>query len=499
MNPHFSTAPLRRSPLIIMLLLLTGAWLPVAASDPAISYEAETMASLSDGNNTPFWLITNRQGLGSVKTNTGFVRAAIARVAPGERRFTWGFGADIVGAWRAESPFYMRQLYGEARYRDFQLTVGSKCLTDTSRLVNRRLSSGDLLFSGNALPIPEVKLAMPEYLNIPGLNNWLGFKAYVSYGLFTDWRWARSHTDNRAIYCRHVLFHSKGLSIRIGHPEKPFSFEGALEMAAQFGGQRMKGDSVILSLPHGLKDFWKILFPSGGGSDSPVGEQTNVLGNHTGEWSARFNWHPTERPWTLSAYYLHFFEDHSMMTFDYLWRDGLFGLEYRNPAGRWLTGAVYEFISTTDQSGPVYWDHTPEIPEQVSGTDNYYNHGIYEGWEHWGMGLGNPLLISPVYNSDGSLNFQCTRVRGHHLAVEGQPSTNVGYRILATYTRGWGTYGRPFREVKNNLNLLLELSYTNAHLRGWSGILGISADRGGLIGRNFGASITIKKSGILSL
>lgn len=40
------------------------------------TYELETAASVASGGHTPFWLITNRSGLGSVKTNTGFVRGA---------------------------------------------------------------------------------------------------------------------------------------------------------------------------------------------------------------------------------------------------------------------------------------------------------------------------------------------------------------------------------------------------------------------------------------
>ncbi|MDE5627062.1 MAG: hypothetical protein K2I58_03795, partial [Candidatus Amulumruptor sp.] len=136
---------------------------PLMAEEPAITYEAEVSASLSHGEHTPFWLAANREGLGSIRTDAGFVRGALFRAAPGEKRFTWGFGADLVGAWRAESPFFIRQLYGELRYRDFQLMIGSKCLTDTSRLVDRRLSSGDLLISGNALTVPQVRLEMPQY------------------------------------------------------------------------------------------------------------------------------------------------------------------------------------------------------------------------------------------------------------------------------------------------------------------------------------------------
>ena len=96
-------------------------------------------------------------------------------------------GVDLVGSWRSESPFLIRELYGAIRYRAFELSAGSRLEND--RLVDMHLSSGDLLFSGNAVPIPQIKLSMPGYMDIPGLNGWLGFKAFFSIGWLTDSRW----------------------------------------------------------------------------------------------------------------------------------------------------------------------------------------------------------------------------------------------------------------------------------------------------------------------
>lgn len=60
-----------------------------------------------------------------------------------------------------------------------------------------------------------------------------------------------------------------------------------------------------------------------------------------------------------------------------------------------VTTLVYEFLRTTDQSGAIYHDHTEAIPDQISARDNYYNHGLYTGWQHWGQAIGNPLFTSP--------------------------------------------------------------------------------------------------------
>ena len=80
---------------------------------------------------------------------------------------------------------------------------------------------------------------------------------------------------------------------------------------------------------------------------------------------------------------------------EYGWKDCLAGIEITFPKNPVVSSFVYEYISTKDQTSPVYWDHTPEIPEQISGADNYYNHYIYSGWQHWGMGIGNLLSCLP--------------------------------------------------------------------------------------------------------
>lgn len=460
------------------------------------SYEAETLVSLSDKDgHTPFWLVSNRAGLGSVKRNAGFVRGAVHAMGHIDGYWSWSAGADLVGGWRSESPFLIRELYGAIRYRDFELTAGSKLEND--RIVDQRLSSGDMLFSGNSVPIPQIKLSMPDYMYVPGLNNWLGFKAYFSFGKFTDSNWQTDFVTPKGRHHKGVYYHSKGLRIKVGREDKfPITFEGGLEMAAQFGGKILVGDSIVKRLPAGVKDIIKIIFPQGGGGSDLPGEQSNVLGNHVGEWSAKLTWHASN-DMKLSAYYLHFFEDHSMMFFDYVWHDGLYGLELKLPANRFVDKIVYEYLYTKDQSGPVYWDHTQQIPEQVSGKDNYYNHGLYGGWQHWGMGIGNPLIISPAWNADHTLQFKCNRIIAHHFGISGQPSDQVGWRALVSYTRGWGTYGSPYREVQRNVNLLGEVTYSPSKLRGWSGTLGIGLDRGGMLGHSFGAMLSIKKTGIL--
>lgn len=81
------------------------------------------------------------------------------------------------------------------------------------------------------------------------------------------------------------------------------------------------------------------------------------------------------------------------MFLQYGWLDGMVGFEIKLPQNRFVSDVVYEYLKTTYQSGPLYHDHTEAIPDQISAGDNYYNHNLYCGWQHWGQAIGNPLLV----------------------------------------------------------------------------------------------------------
>lgn len=349
---------------------------------------------------------------------------------------------------------------------------------------------------------------MPNYEIMPYTNRWLAVKAHVSFGLFTDSHWQHSWVNMELPGAKrsvHRLYHSKALYIRVGREDKfPLSFEGGLQMAAQFGGSVYKRsfyppyELELIKMPNGWKHWGKVLIPTGGdqgGGSGLIGEETNVTGNHTGEWSAALKWDDKERNWSARLYYQHFFEDHSMMFFDHTWRDMLLGIELKFPDNPIASKFVYEYLNTRDQSGPIYWDHTSLIPEQVSGRDDYYNHYLDVGSSHWGYGMGNPLLISPIYNADHELYFYHNRIKGHHIGVEECPSSQLSYRMLLTLWRSWGTYNIPTSNIAHSFSALWELNYHPARLNGWSGTLGIGLDAGALLSPSFGVQVSIKKTG----
>lgn len=484
---------MRKLCLLLSLFALTCAMQAKAEWNDSIRYRGEIGINLAGGENTPFWLMNNQYGLSSRERNNAWLRLGAFHDMDTTKKFTWGAGVDLAVAARFTSVFVVQQLYAEAKYRCLNIMAGSKEMPGF--ISNSDLASGNLVYAGNARPIPQVRVGIFDYADFWGTKGWFAVKGYIAYGKFTDNRWIESWVDRDSRYTLNTLYHSKAIFFRGGNARKfPLEFELGLEMATQFGGESYANGKVT-KMPHGWKNFIKAIIPMRGGTDTPKGEQVNVEGNMLGSWDFALSWKADN--WMVKAYYQHYFEDHSMLFFDYPWKDGLWGIEAKFPENRWITEAVYEFLYNKDQAGPVYWDHTPEINEQVSGRDNYYNHSIYNGWQHWGMGIGNPLLISPIYNDSHRLRFLSNRMWGHHLGFKGQPLDELGYRILASYQKSWGTYEIPFAEPKKSFNLLAEVNYTPHKLKGWSADLAFGLDAGSLIGNSYGVMLKISKTGWL--
>lgn len=485
----------------------------------SISYLVETQATLSKGQ-TPLWLNANRYGLSSLDKTNGYVRAAVMRPlsADSARRWAIGYCADVAVPLHYTSNVVVQQAYVEARWLHGVLTAGAK--EWSLQLKNQTLSSGSQTLGINARPVPQVRIALPEYWQLPFGRGWLHIKGHIAYGMMTDDAWQHDFTRRQSKYADHVLYHSKAGYLKIGNEYStfPLSFELGLEMATQFGGTpyRPSNDGTMQSIPtkHGLKSFWHAFFP--GGQDATDGMYANNEGNIVGSWLMRVNY--DSELWRLSVYADHFFEDHSQMFhinnngygsgddwnkrvrhryYLYDLKDIMLGGELELKYGRWLRHIVAEYIYTKYQSGPYNHDHTQNISDQITGVDNYYNHGIYPGWQHWGQVMGNPLYRSPIYNTNGQLYIYNNRFVAWHLGIDGTPTSRLTYRALATYQEGWGTYDGPFNRKHHNISFLAESSYR--FNKGWKITAAYAMDFGSrmIFGHNAGGQITVSKTGLI--
>lgn len=488
-----------------------------------LSYNVEMQASLTvRGDNEPLWLNANKYGLSSLKKSNGYLRAAISRPLSNDngRKFGFGAGLDIAGAYGFTSNFIVQQAFVEGRWLRGVLTVGSK--EYPMELKNQELSSGSQTLGINARPVPQVRLALLEYYALPFTNGWVSLKGHIAYGKMTDDNWQKDFRSPHAKYSEGTLYHSKAGYIKIGNDYRflPVSLELGLEMAAQFGGKSYyTGFADVVQHEGGLKGMWHAFIPSGSETIEKGTTYENASGNQLGSWMFRLNF--DYENWYFGIYGDKFFEDHSSMfqlDYDgygtgeewnvkkknryllYDFKDIQLGAEFRIKENRLINNVVFEYMYTKYQSGPIYHDHTQNISDHIGGRDNFYNHHMLTGWQHWGQAIGNPLYTSPLYNEDGTIYFWNNRFVAWHLGIAGDPNYNLHYRILATLQRSYGTYYRPYSDPQNTQQFLAEAHYrfpAYSKMRGWSIKAAVGADFGSVYGNNIGFQLTIAKMGII--
>lgn len=468
----------------------------------------EVQVSGSDGC-TPLWLNANKYGLSSLESFNGYVRGGLERplMVDDEKKWGIGYGLDLVAPLHYTSDFVIQQCYAEVRYKHAVLTLGQK--EQPMQLKNMELSSGSQTLGINARPIPGLRFSFPEYWNVPGLHNWLAIKGHFSYGWMTDGGFQKRWAKGRHKYSEDVLYHDKAGYLRIGPGDKsfPFSLELGLEMACEFGGSVYNRKTRKFENHTNFQAFIDA-FIAGGEKDENGIYQT-MVGDQLGSWVARLNY--DNEHLGLSVYADHYFEDHSsMFLLDYdgygsgeewdTWvkkryllyplKDIMVGAELRLKDFRWIDGAVVEYINTRYQSGPIYHDHTISLSDHIGGQDNYYNHGPYQGWSHWGQVMGNPLYRSPIYNTDGTITIKDNRFYAWHFGLSGNLSSNLRYRVLCSWQKGWGTYSSPYLYPQENLSMMGEMTYSfHEH---YSVRVGAGFDRGELLGNNLGCQMTFQ-------
>lgn len=482
----------------------------------SLRYAAEVNSTFSPQGVTPLWLSSNKHGLSSIQDASAYFRISMFQPMfrlKDKSAWSLGYGADVVVPFnyatenvdygKQRSNFIIQQLFLDLDYKKFRLSIGAK--ERPMELKNQNLSSGSQTFGINARPVPQIRFEIPEYFCLTGQSNpWLAIKGHISYGYMTDAGWQKSYASVKGRYAERALLHTKAGYLRIGNPQKSqLFFEGGLEMATQFGGVIYNPTSRVgwygekLEMGNGPKDFINALL--GVGSDKTDGDYKNASGNTLGSWLFSLTYQAKD--WSLRAYYDHYFEDHSMMFFEYGWFDGLIGFELNLRKNKWLSSLVYEYMNSTYQGGAIYHDKTSQIKDQISGRDNYYNHNLYPGWQHWGQTMGNPLFTSPIYYPDSEIAFHSNRITAHHLGFEGQPFKGLNYFVKLSYATHLGTYWKPYLQRKYMTSGLVALNYNFEHFKslrhkGWNTTFSFAFDRGQQLGDNLGFSLSIIKTGL---
>lgn len=482
-------------------------------ADDSVQYEVGVTGVVSSGDFAPYHIASLNNGR-FTQAQVFQTELSVWKEMDASERFSYGFGIEVVGSreestayrrfdgesksWFSHkerpSSFWIHQLYGEAKYRGLFLEAGLK--EQSSNLLNQRLSSGDLIESGNTRPMPQLRAGFNDFQNIPLTGGWFQIYGEAAFGCMLDDGWWRDHYN---YYDRHIvsgqLYNYKCVYFRT-KPEMSFSATFGMQAAAFFGGEtKFYYDGVLSkSVTHSrtLKYFVKMMFPLQDGGDG------FYSGSHLGTWDIRLRYRLKNGD-KLYAYTSWLWEDGSGIGRLNGW-DGLWGLEYEASKGGLVKGALIEYFDFTNQSGPIHFvpDDYPgcTLPGHVSGADDYYNNATYSSFAYYGMSLGTPVMMSPIYNLNGYVGYVGNAVRGFHVGIEGALTSRLDYRIKGSRRKAWGT-AKIMLDTPLHLNsLMVETSWRPAKVDGLTVDLGMELDRGNMPSNAFGVMLGVRYDGV---
>ncbi|MBQ7632445.1 MAG: hypothetical protein IJS82_06810 [Paludibacteraceae bacterium] len=469
--------------LLIGLLLAcsasVGAWewwpLPMAEPDTrrdSLFYVGSVSGLFSSGEQAPSLLWHTTDGAIASHPHSGNLSLGIIKPATRPNRwFDYDFGVvlsgRISGTQRSvPSPEirgtgFFNELYAHVRLYIVDITAGIHPWRTNPG--DDQLTSGSLLFSGNAHPIPRISIGLDRWTPIPGLFGYVEVRGGLTHGWLGD---------NSEVVTG-TLLHYKFIGGQFGG-KLPVNVSYEFHHVAQWGGY----SSEYGDLGNDFK-AWKnaFLVRSGG---SMANDQINAQGNHIGMQQLALT--AKGKEWKVTAYWQCLSEDGPIhfMCYGRNQKDGLWGVNMTQSHWPFISGFTYEFIHTTDQAGP--WHDKDGVV--YGGADGYYGNSIYkQGWSYYGNIIGNPLL-----------SLTNNRVRAHYAGVKGD-IYGFQYRAVVCFAQNYGRYRAP--AYSENTAIRLDVKKHVEQAWGLDFGISLSGDFGTQYGNTFGAMVTISKKGII--
>ncbi len=480
-----------------------------AASPVVVDYSASIVGNASTGTFAPYLIGSWNDGRifeGAGIWHDGLIEKKTSL----DTRFSWGAGLEYMlgygsatdyeryiddsSTWtfhsNRQAPAMLQQLYGELKFRGVYLLAGMK--HRRSGIVDDELSSGDLVRSNNARPIPAVSAGFIDFQNVPFTNGWLQIEGEISYGRFFDNK-TKENCFNfyTGEYTQDLMYSYKRCYLR-SKPSQPLCVTAGVQNAGVFAGSTLfyRSGKILVSDYRGFKlsQLWNMFFPEHNNGEG------NAIGNSLGSWDfkARYRFANDSK---LSAYFQWFWEDGSGLAKRNGW-DGLWGLQYDFAKRGPVTKIVAEYIDFTNQAGPNHWAPSDSpgtnLTTMVGGADNYYNNDRYGPYANYGMAIGTPFIVAPIYNTDGYWAFTHCRARGFHLAVTGDILPTLSYTFKFSAQKAWGDGRVPQAIALEDYSAgASAVWHASRHIETR---LHVAFDAGKLRGNNFGAlaSVTYK-------
>ncbi len=460
--------------LTLITALIISVFSGFAAAD-SLYYQMEHTTTASSGVFAPFWMQSQHFGTIPQHAYSTLLRASVEKKITSQNTLNFAYGMDGVVNTSNGAPIHgwIHQLYLHARWLIFDLTLGAKEYDQL--LTDRYLSSGALIFSPNARPMPRITAGIEEFTSVPLTNNQVQFRGGVTHAWFID-----------NTYVPDSWMHHKYLHLRAA-AQLPVRIQFGLDHMAQWGGQLPDYPQQNFN----YTTFKSIFFARSGNNEHSIFEQYNALGNHI--ISEHIRLEVDIKDFTTHLYWQNILEDGPIRVAPWKLmnrKDGMWGISIENNKLPGIQKIVYELVNTTDQSGYTH-DKDGIV---YGGKDSYLTNGTYmNDWAFHRRTIGTPLILSPVFNADESFRIQHHHLRAHHIGLQGKHN-QWSYRMLTTHLR---YYDYHLRLLSTNLSWMLQIARTIGKKQPLELELSLGGDRSTIPGTTAGLQFTIRKNGIL--
>ncbi len=460
-------------------------------------YHAE-VGGLSASAQTPFWLRANQYGTVPLqgpfaRFTTGLKSDYRLDTTGHRRRSDWGYGVDVVVNAGQTKQVLIPEAYVKGRLGAFELWAGRR--REIVGLVDTLLTTGAYAWSGNALPIPKLQLAVPNYTALPFTKGVLSFKGAFAHGWFEN--------SDRLVIGSYL--HQKYFYGRLGKPSWPFRFYTGFNHQVVWAGysdQISRYASVNGQLPSSIRYYPAVVLGTRNGIDpndpNVSSFEENRIGNHLGSIDIAADLNIGH--WNVYLYRQFVYDDGSLFYGTNL-ADGLNGLRFKNrnqptEAVFFLRQVLVEYLFTGSQGGDEFVITDPKR----RGRDDYFNHSQFlDGWTYFGRTIGTPFL-TPQAEVQPSLpsryGIANNRVSVVHVAAAGLLLNRVELQTRLSVGRNAGTYSIPYLTVPMQFSGLLTASLPVNWLGGLRLNGSVAVDAGGLLPNSAGVYVGLRKTGV---
>jgi hypothetical protein len=418
----------------------------------------------------PFWMLTNEFGRYSPRPENVFLDAGVfPDTIELVRNLKIDLGAEVFGRYDGVYRRWLQQGYAGVRAGFLYFYAGVKEEHFGSQ--DPELSSGFILWSGNARPLPKVSLSTRNFVRVPFTRGFVEFKAGIAHGWFGD-----------KGYVKNSYLHHKYLYLKFGG-SNPLHLTAGLHHFAEWGGISPQYGQ----LPAGMKNFMKVFLAHEGRDSSPgvpYNEWANRYGNHLGTKDISIDYR-FKGGVKIKAYWQNFIEDITGLGFRNI-SDGLWGIHVEDP-GRIKIG--YEFFRSIT--------HRSEFTDSIhtTGTDNYFDNGIYRsGWTYKGYTTGTPLVTSPVLFSQPEYPGRVgnNRAVAHIFSAVYYRKKNI-LRLKYSYSQNYGNSNVLYHPPLNQHSMMF--SWQRSFLSGRiQSTVTFGLDAGDFLGTRPGAGLNLSYS-----